>query len=77
MIEQRSLMNERAFLRAHEFVQVKSPVIAFDDCLSRMQLCQLAANVVRDVVVRLVESILYEVLYAHNCSLRQPRLTKY
>ena len=46
--------------------QVKVPGVAFEDCLTRMQLRQLAPDVIRDVFVRFVESIRYEILYAHK-----------
>jgi hypothetical protein len=59
-------VDDRAFLGARECLQVKRPGIAFDNCFAGMQLRQLAPNVVRDVVVRMVKRILDEILYAHN-----------
>jgi hypothetical protein len=47
-------------------LQVNVPGFAFEDGLFRMQLRQLAPDVVRDVVVRFVESVLSEILYTHK-----------
>src|SRR4030095_3027663 len=81
VIEQRSFMHERAFFSARESLQIKRVGFAFDDDLFRMQLRQLAPDVVRDVVVRFFESILDKVLYAHNSAranhARALRLTRF
>ena len=73
VIEDRGLVNDGALFGAHERLQVKVPGFSFKDCLSRMQLRQLAPDVIRDVVVRFVESIRYEVFYAHTFYVRRHR----
>ena len=65
-MKDRPVLNQRTLLRANKSIEIEVPVPSLDNSLPGMQLRQLTPDVISNVVVRFVMSLINKVFYTHN-----------